>query len=55
MIAQLKKHRGALLVILAVTLLLMAAGAAQRDTELALLPLALPVGVLAGLWYEARA
>ena len=54
MTEQLRQHRTALIVVLIAALILSAAGLAQRDVELVILPWALPVGVLVGLWWEAR-
>ena len=51
---ELRQHRAALIVVLIATLILSAAGLLQRDVELVILPWALPVAVLVGLWWEAR-
>jgi len=51
---QLRQHRAALIVVLIATLILSAAGLLQRDVELVILPLILPVALLVGLWWEAR-
>jgi len=54
MTEQLRQHRAALIVVLIATLILSLAGLLQRDVELVILPLVLPVAVLVGLWWEAR-
>lgn len=51
---QLRTHRAALIVVLAVALILSLAGLARADVELALLPWTLPAAVLVGLWWEGR-
>lgn len=51
---ELRTHRTALMVILAAALILSLAGLAAGDRELVILPWALPVAVLIGLWWEAR-
>lgn len=51
---QLRSHRAALLVLVAVAVVLSLAGLAAGDVEAALLPWTLPAAVLVGLWWEAR-
>ena len=51
---QLRSHRAALLVLVAVAVVLSLAGLAAGDVELALLPWALPAAVIIGLAWEAR-